>query len=127
MMNNLRCSLTQEVFCAALMKAPTSYRQKVLSSLSDRIDTIHSFGVHSLALFGSVARDEATATSDLDFLVEFEGTVTFDRYMDLKFFLEDLFDKPVDLVTRRSLKPQISQTILAEAILISRNVANDAA
>ena len=57
-----------------------SYRQTVLNLLHDRLDTIHSFGVQSLALFGSVARDEATDLSDLDFLVEFEGMATFDRY-----------------------------------------------
>jgi predicted nucleotidyltransferase len=98
------------------MTSQISYRQAVLNCLHDRLDTIHSFGVSSLALFGSVARDEANETSDLDFLVEFEGVATLDRYMDLKFFLEDLFDKPVDLVTKRSLKPQISQSVLAEAI-----------
>jgi len=91
-------------------------RQVILATLKDRLDTIHSFGVQSLALFGSVARDEATETSDLDFLVEFEGAATFDRYMDLKFFLEDLFGKPVDLVTKRSLKPQIAASVLGEAI-----------
>jgi uncharacterized protein len=101
------------------MNDQPSYRQIVLNRLHDQIDTIHGFEVHSLALFGSVARDEATETSDLDFLVEFKGAATFDRYMDLKFFLEDLFDKPVDLVTKRSLKPQISQTILAEAINVA--------
>ena len=98
------------------MTPPSSYRQTVLNRLRDRLDTLHSFGVRSLALFGSVARDEATETSDLDFLVEFEGAATFDRYMDLKFFLEDLFGKPVDLVTKRSLKPQIQQAVLQEAI-----------
>jgi uncharacterized protein len=98
------------------MNDPINYRQTILNLLHDRLDTIHSFGVYSLALFGSVARGEATENSDLDFLVEFEGMATFDRYMDLKFFLEDLFNKPVDLVTKRSLKPQISQTVLAEAI-----------
>jgi uncharacterized protein len=102
-----------------LMTTNPSYRQLVLDSLSDRIETIHSFGVISLALFGSVARDEATETSDLDFLVEFEGSATFDRYMNLKFFLEDLFDKPVDLVTKKSLKPQITETVLAEAINVT--------
>jgi uncharacterized protein len=99
-----------------LMTTNQSYRQLVLDSLGDRIKTIHSFGVSSLALFGSVARDEATEISDLDFLVEFEGSATFDRYMDSKFFLEDLFNKPVDLVTRKSLKSQIIETVLAEAI-----------
>jgi uncharacterized protein len=99
-----------------LMAGNTSYRQLVLDSLADQIETIHSFGVSSLALFGSVARDEATENSDLDFLVEFEGAATFDRYMNLKFFLEDLFNKPVDLVTKKSLKSQITKTVLAEAI-----------
>jgi len=98
------------------MNTDYSYRQTVLNSLRDRLDVIHNLGVRSLALFGSVARDEATETSDLDFLVEFEGKATFDRYMDLKFFLEDLFHKPVDLVTKRSLKSQIRQTVLEEAI-----------
>jgi uncharacterized protein len=98
------------------MNTRLTYRQNVLARLRDRLDTLHSFGVQSLALFGSVARDEATEASDLDFLVEFEGAATFDRYMDLKFFLEDLFDKPVDLVTKRSMKPQIAESILKEAI-----------
>ncbi len=102
-----------------LMATNSSYRQLVLDSLGDRIETIRSFGVSSLALFGSVARDETTETSDLDFLVEFEGSATFDRYMDLKFFLEDLFNKPVDLVTKKSLKSQITETVLAEAINVA--------
>jgi uncharacterized protein len=101
------------------MNTNSSYRQLVLDTLGDQIEKIHSFGVSSLDLFGSVARDEATETSDLDFLVEFEGSVTFDRYMNLKFFLEDLFNKPIDLVTRKSLKSQIMETVLAEAINVA--------
>jgi len=101
------------------MNTRAAYRHTVLAQLRDRLDTIHSFGVKSLALFGSVARDEASETSDLDFLVEFEGTATFDRYMDLKFFLEDLFGKPVDLVTKRSLKSQIAESVLKEAINVA--------
>ncbi|MEM8721819.1 MAG: nucleotidyltransferase family protein [Cyanobacteria bacterium P01_G01_bin.39] len=93
----------------------------VLNTLSQNRQTIQNFGVCSLALFGSVAVDRATADSDLDFLVEFEGATTFDGYMDLKFFLEDLFNVPVDLVTKRSLKPEISQKVLQEAIM-SRNL-----
>lgn len=103
------------------MVTQPSYRQTVLSRLQNHRDTLHSFGIHSLALFGSVARGEATDTSDLDFLVEFEGAATFDRYMDLKFFLEDLFGKPVDLVTRKSLKPQIAESILREAIDVAQH------
>jgi hypothetical protein len=88
----------------------------VLKVLAQHRQEIQNFGVRYLALFGSVACDRANLNSDLDFLVEFEGTSTFDSYMNLKFFLEDLFNKPVDLVTKRSLKEEISQEILAQAI-----------
>ena len=52
-------------------------------------------------------------------LVEFEGVVTFDRYMDLKFFLEDGLGRSVDLVSVKMLKPQIRETVLREAINVS--------
>lgn len=94
-------------------------RQFVLSTLKAYSKTIENLGIKSLALFGSVARNEATADSDLDFLVEFEGAATFDGYMDLKFFLEDLFNKKVDLVTRKSLKPQLTEKVLKEAIYVT--------
>jgi uncharacterized protein len=74
------------------------------------------FGIKSLFLFGSVARNEATQESDLDFVVDFDGMITFDRYMDLKIFLEDLFGKKIDLAIEDTLKPQIRQKILEEAI-----------
>ena len=88
----------------------------VLKILAQHRQEIQNFGVRYLGLFGSVACGKATANSDLDFLVEFEGTTTFDSYMDLKFFLEDLFNKPVDLVTKHSLKKEISEQVLQEAI-----------
>ncbi len=73
------------------------------------------YGVRELAVFGSVARNEATAASDLDVLVDFDGPATFDRFMGLKLFLEDAFRARVDLVTRPALKPRIRERILAEA------------
>lgn len=94
-------------------------RQIVVSRLRDCEEVIRAFSVRSLSLFGSVARNEATSASDLDFLVEFEGAATLDSYMDLKYFLEDLFERSVDLVTRKTLKPAISQTVLEEAIRVA--------
>ena len=94
-------------------------RQVVLSTLQEHLEDINQFGVKSLALFGSIARDEGTPDSDLDFLVEFEGSATLNGYMGLKFFLEDLFNKEVDLVTRRSLKPQIRENVINEAINVT--------
>ncbi|NEO86712.1 MAG: nucleotidyltransferase family protein [Spirulina sp. SIO3F2] len=80
---------------------------------------IRGFGINSLAVFGSVARNEATSTSDIDILVEFSGKVTFDRYMNFKFYLEDNLGRKVDLVDLKMLKPQIRQTILNEAIHVA--------
>ena len=53
---------------------------------------VREFGVHDLALFGSVARDEAGTSSDVDILVSFDGPATADRYFGLQFFLEDLLE-----------------------------------
>ena len=68
-----------------------------------------------LSLFGSSARGEDTSDSDLDFVVEFE-TKSFDSYMDLKLFLEELFERPVDLVLVDGIKPRLRTAILREAI-----------
>jgi predicted nucleotidyltransferase len=68
-----------------------------------------------LALFGSVVRDEGRPDSDVDILVEFEGAATFDCYMGLRFFLQDLLASPVDLVTRKALKPRLRHYVEQEA------------
>ena len=94
-------------------------QETVISTLKEHLETLHNFGVKSLELFGSVARNEARPDSDLDFLVEFEGQITFDAYMDLKFFLEDLFTKKVDLVIKEDLKPQIREVVLNQAIHVA--------
>jgi hypothetical protein len=90
-------------------------REQVLAKLSEHRENIRSFGVRSLGLFGSVARGENTTASDLDFLVEFDRK-SFDAYMDLKAYLENLFGCPVDLVLANTLKPRLREPILNEAI-----------
>lgn len=64
------------------------------------------FGVRSLALFGSAARDELLPDSDIDILVEFEERSTSRGYFGTLFRLEHVFGRPVDLVTRRSLREE---------------------
>jgi len=91
-------------------------KQNILKTLGANETKIKSFGVRSLSLFGSSARDQDSPASDLDFVVEFERK-SFDAYMDLKFFLEDLFGKPVDLVLADGIKPRLRSVILREAIL----------
>ncbi|AKB26634.1 hypothetical protein MSMTP_3165 [Methanosarcina sp. MTP4] len=75
------------------------------------------FGVKRIGIFGSFARGEEREDSDLDVLVEFEeGQKTFDNYMDLKFYLEDLFGRDVDLVTEKALKRQLKDIIMKEVV-----------
>lgn len=75
---------------------------------------LDAFGVRSLGLFGSVARGEARADSDIDVLVAFHGPATFDQYIDLKLFLEDLLERRVDLVTERGLREAIRPAVERE-------------
>jgi predicted nucleotidyltransferase len=90
-------------------------RDGVLKVLEEHRASLRSLGALRLGLFGSTARDEAGPTSDLDFVVELDER-TFDRYMDLKLFLEGLFGCRVDLVLAGSIKPRLRSTILHEAV-----------
>ena len=75
------------------------------------------YGVSRIGLFGSVARGEETPASDIDVLVEFrEGEETFDHFMDLKFYLEDLLGRKTDLVIADTLKPRIRDAVLGEVV-----------
>ncbi|MGA8571095.1 MAG: nucleotidyltransferase family protein [Desulfobaccales bacterium] len=89
--------------------------EQILKVIESHREEIKGFGVRRLGLFGSAARSEATETSDLDFLVEMEPK-TFDAYMDLKEFLEQLFRCKVDLVVKDALKPRLRGPILKETI-----------
>lgn len=75
------------------------------------------YHVRKIGVFGSFARGEEKESSDIDVLVEFErGSKAFDNYMDLKFFLEDLFNRKVDLVTVEAIRPQLKNDILGEVV-----------
>lgn len=88
---------------------------EILAVLQQNRDTLRGFGVRRLALFGSYARGEQTATSDLDFVVELEER-SFDSFMGLKLFLEDLFARPVDLVLEHTIKPRLRPHIMESLI-----------
>jgi hypothetical protein len=90
-------------------------RAEIMAVLKANSAEIKGFGVKKLGLFGSAVRGEAKEISDLDFLVEFEKK-SFDSYMDLKFFLEDLFECKVDLVLNDSIKTGIKKPILEETV-----------
>jgi len=93
----------------------TLTKQEIQKRLAENERQIRNYGVKRMGLFGSFVRNEQKRKSDVDILVEFEmGKITFDNYMHLKFFLEDLLDHKVDLVIRDDLKPQLKPYILKE-------------
>ncbi len=73
------------------------------------------FGVRRIGVFGSAARGEAGPESDVDVLVEFDDPA-FDRYMELKFYLEGLFGRPCDLVLDESLKKNLRESVHREVL-----------
>jgi uncharacterized protein len=90
-------------------------REEVLGLIEQNRDALKRLGVRRLGLFGSSARGEATSSSDLDFVVE----KSFDAYMDLKAYLEDLFGCRVDLVLADTIKPRLRPIIQRETVYAS--------
>lgn len=74
------------------------------------------FGVTSLALFGSFARDEGTDHSDLDILVAFDGPATSRSYFGVQFYIEDLTGRTVDLVTAKALRPELRLSVERDCV-----------
>jgi uncharacterized protein len=83
------------------------------------INDLHQRGVKSLAVFGSVARGDATASSDIDVLVEFSRPVGLFEFIRLKYYLEELTSCRVDLVTRDAIRPSMREDILKEAVYVA--------
>ncbi len=95
-------------------------RDEILARLRCHSDEFgERFLVRSLAVFGSVARGEARAGSDVDILVSFEREPGFDGYLALKWCLEELLGAPVDLVMDDALRPRARATVEAEAVRVT--------
>ena len=95
-------------------------REQVVSVLRTHLHEIRKeFRVAQLMLFGSAARDELQHNSDVDILVTFEGVPTFDGYMDLKTYLEQLIGTTVDLVTESAIKPRMRPVIERDLVRVA--------
>lgn len=88
-------------------------KDKIIEEIENQSEKINQFGVKEIGLFGSYLKGEPKEESDIDILVQFkEDEKSFDNYMGLKFFLEDLFDREVDLVIKNTLKDHLKDEIL---------------
>lgn len=91
-------------------------QQTIIEQLNQKSGELHrNFSIRSIGLFGSMVRNEGGNQSDVDILVDF-AEPTFDNYMDLKFYLEKLFGRKVDLVTADTVKPRLKDIIYKEVI-----------
>lgn len=91
-------------------------REKILQLLKSQKRRIKKFGVRSISIFGSMARDKARKQSDIDLLVEFEKPVGLFEFARLKIYLEEVLGRKVDLVTPEALRKELRENILREAI-----------
>jgi len=91
---------------------------EVIKILKNNSPELVQLGVKSLALFGSTARNEATSTSDVDILVEFDRSVGLFEFVRLKLLLEEMLNRKVDLVTPDAIHPALRDRILSEAIYV---------
>jgi predicted nucleotidyltransferase len=91
--------------------------KRIVEAIHKNNEEIRNYGVKRIGVFGSFVRAAQNSKSDIDILVEFNpGEKAFDNYMELKFYLEKLFHRRVDLVIRGALKPRIKQQILKEVV-----------
>jgi len=95
-------------------------KSPVFRKLRNALPAIRTrYGVKRIGIFGSFARSEQTRSSDVDVLVEFvDGQATFDNFMQLVYFLEDLFGRKVDLLTVRGIDKYIRSRVEREVIWV---------
>ena len=95
----------------------TANRDDVVKVLKSKRAAYKRYGVKSLAVFGSAARNRLRKRSDVDILVQFNQP-TWANYIGLKFYLEDLLDRQVDLVTPKGLKPAVRSSVEKDLLYV---------
>ena len=102
------------------MAKPVENKKEVIRRLRAGRSKLVSFGVDGISLFGSFAKGQQTSKSDVDILVEFvPDKHSFDNFMELSFFLEEIFGRKVELVTPEGLSPHLGPYILQEMERVS--------
>ena len=98
------------------MQTAVQNKRILISLLKANSEKLKSYGVSSLSIFRSFITGKLNADSDVDLLVDFyPSQKSYDNFMDLSFFLEDLLGRKVELVTPQSLSKYIGSHILKQA------------
>ena len=94
-------------------------QQQILRTLEAlRSDLEARFKVKEISLFGSFVRGQQSDVSDVDVLVEFAPDATFFDLVRLAIFLEGILQRPVDVIPKDSLRPEIRDAVLRERVLV---------
>ena len=97
------------------MNPANATKQSVINQINLHQQNIKGYGVKRLGMFGSFVRNQNTANSDVDFLVEFEdGKKNYKNFLGLAYYLEELLERKVDLLTTQSLNKYLAPYILKE-------------
>jgi len=89
-------------------------KNHILSKLSELKPTLHQdYAVKEIGLFGSFADNTFTKNSDIDILVELEKPIGW-KFFSLELYLEKVFNRKIDLVTKNALKEQVKDAILKQ-------------
>lgn len=105
------------------MVSSVESKAEVVERLRANSARVLDLGVKRIGLFGSFVRNEATPSSDVDVLVEFEpGQKSFDRFMKLSWMLEEILQRPVEIVTTEALSPYIGPRILESVEYVTEAV-----
>ena len=95
-------------------------KREVIKIIKEHEESIRKLGVAKLSLFGSVARDEAVESSDVDLLIEFEKTVGLFHFFRVQHYLESILGvRRVDLLMPGAIKPALRERIMAEALRVA--------
>jgi len=95
-------------------------KELIIKKLKEIKDYLRKeYGIENIGLFGSLVRNEQNESSDIDLLIEIQAEMlSLIKYMKLKFFLEDILGRKVDLVLKRAIKPRLRERILKEVIYV---------
>jgi predicted nucleotidyltransferase len=98
----------------------TNHNNRIYTHLAKhKPELVNKFGVQELGIFGSSITGKANKTSDVDILLQFKpGYKTFNNYMELKFYLERILRKKVDLVLASALREELKEYILPEVVYV---------
>ena len=89
-------------------------KREILELISMNKQKILGYGIQRIGLFGSFVRNENTDKSDIDFVIKFDiGKKNYDNFIHLSFFLSDLLERKIELMTEESLSPYLRENIMS--------------